>query len=174
LITILKYFIELCLLRKGPQDIPASQILLVSTGSLLILTAILSDQLHGDLLGKLGFALTQVALLSAVVWAVLSIRKVSERTVQTLTALYGSGTLIQLLIWPFRAQIINMEDPQQAQEALLPLMAIVGFAVWSFIIMIHIYRNALDITRGKAIMVSIFTQVIVGMAMFSMFQDLQP
>ena len=67
-----------------------------------------------------------------------------------------------------------MEDPQQAQVAMLPLMAIVGFAIWSFIIMIHIYRNALDITRGKAIMISILTQIIVGMAMFSMFQDLRP
>ena len=153
---------------------PASQALLITTGALLILTAVLSDQLHGDLFGKLTFALAQVALLSTVVWIVLSIRKVPERIVQTLTALYGSGTLIQLLIWPFRAQIIGMEDPQQAQEAVLPLMAIVGFAVWSFIIMIHIYRNALDITRGKAIMISILTQVIVGMAMFSMFQDLQP
>ena len=172
--AILKYFIELCLLRKGPQDAPASPVLLISTGTLLILTAILSDQLHGDLLGKLSFALAQVALLSAVVWVVLSIRKVSERTVQTLTALYGSGTVIQLLIWPFRAQIVGIEDPQQAQVAMLPLMAIVGFAIWSFIIMIHIYRNALDITRGKAIMISILTQIIVGMAMFSMFQDLKP
>ena len=172
--NLIKYFIELCLLRKGPQDVPASQALLITTGALLILTAVLSDQLHGDLFGKLTFALAQVALLSTVVWIVLSIRKVPERIVQTLTALYGSGTLIQLLIWPFRAQIIGMEDPQQAQEAVLPLMAIVGFAVWSFIIMIHIYRNALDITRGKAIMISILTQVIVGMAMFSMFQDLQP
>jgi hypothetical protein len=174
LTAILKFFIELCLLRKGPQDAPPSPVLLISTGTLLILTAILSDQLHGDLLGKLSFALAQVALLSAVVWVILSIRKVSERTIQTLTALYGSGTLIQLLIWPFRAQIVGMEDPQQAQVAMLPLMAIVGFAIWSFIIMIHIYRNALDITRGKAIMISILTQIIVGMAMFSMFQDLRP
>jgi hypothetical protein len=174
LTAILKYFIELCLLRKGPQDAPASPVLLISTGTLLILTAILSDQLHGDLLGKLSFALAQVALLSAVVWVVLSIRKVSERTIQTLTALYGSGTVIQLLIWPFRAQIVGIEDPQQAQVAMLPLMAIVGFAIWSFIIMIHIYRNALNITRGKAIMISILTQIIVGMAMFSMFQDLKP
>ena len=78
------------------------------------------------------------------------------------------------MAWPFRFMVIGIEDPEQAQGMLLPLMAIVGFAVWSFIIMIHIYRNALDTSTGKAIMISIITQIVVGMSMFNLFQGMQP
>lgn len=172
--ALLKYFIELCLLRKGPQDLPASQLLLIITGALLVLTAVVSDQLHAELIDRLSFALAQFGLLSVIVWAVLTISKYPERTLQTLTAFYGSGTLIQLLVWPFRALIITTGDPQQAQQMMLPLLAIVAFAVWSFVIMIHIYRNALDTTNGKAIVISVITQVVVGMSMFNLFEGLQP
>ena len=173
MISLVQYFVQLCLLRKGPQDLPASQALLTASGILLVLTAVVSDQVHDDLSGRLGFALAQVALLTIVVWVILSLARFPERIQQTLTAFYGSGTLIQLLIWPFRAMITGIENPQQAQEMTLPLLAILVFAVWSFVIMIHIYRNALDTTTGKAVLIGIITQIVIGLGMFNLFPDMQ-
>lgn len=162
-------------MRKGPQDAPVSQPLLIATGAALILTAVLTDQLHSNLAEKLSFASIQVSLLTIVVWVMLSINKHAERVMQTLIAMYGSGTLIQLLMWPFRARIDpTLEDPAQLQGEQLPLIAVMVFGIWSFIVMIHIYRNALDTTRGKAILISILTQIIVGLVMLNLFGGVKP
>ena len=167
---LLKYFVELCLLRKGPQDAPVSLPLLLVTGTALVVTAVITDQLHEDIIGKLSFAVIQVAMLTAVVFVILSVAKHAERVMQTLIAMYGSGALIQLLMWPFRARLDpTIEDPQQLQGEQLPLIAVLVFGIWSFIIMIHIYRHALDTTRGKAILITILTQIIIGLVMLNLF-----
>jgi len=148
--------------------LPASQKLLIITGLLLIVTAILGDQMNNDFSGRLIFALSQVAILTATVWGVLAFNQKSERAQQTLTALYGTSVLIQLAVWPFRNWLLSM--PEEAQkQATLPLFAIVVLAIWSFVVMVHIYRNALDCSRGKAILMSVITQMIVGLSILTLF-----
>jgi len=166
--SLLILFFDLIRLRRGPQDLPASQKLLIITGLLLIVTAILGDQMNNDFSGRLIFALSQVAILTATVWGVLAFNQKSERAQQTLTALYGTSVLIQLAVWPFRNWLLSM--PEEAQkQATLPLFAIVVLAIWSFVVMVHIYRNALDCSRGKAILMSVITQMIVGLSILTLF-----
>ena len=168
--SLLILFFDLIRLRRGPQDLPASQNLLIITGFLLIVTAILGDQMNNDFSGRLIFALSQVAILTATVWGVLALNQKSERVVQTLTAFYGTSVLIQLVVWPFRSWLLSM--PEEArQQATVPLFAVVVLAIWSFVVMVHIYRNALDSSRGKAIVMSIITQVIVGLSILTLFAN---
>lgn len=168
--SLLIVFLDLLRLRRGPQDLPASQNLLIISGFLLILTAMLGDNMNADLTGKLVFALTQVVILTATVWIILSINRKSERATQTLTAFYGTSVLMQLIVWPFRTWLLTMGEEAQ-QQANLPLFAVIALAIWSFVVMVHIYRNALDTTRGKAILISIITQMVVGMSMLTLFAN---
>ena len=168
--SIFLLFIDLIRLRRGPQDLPSSQNLLIITGFLLIVTAILGDHMNDDFAGRLIFALTQVAILTITVWIILALNRKSERAVQTLTAFYGTSVLIQLVVWPFRSWLLSMSEEAQ-QQATLPLLAVIALAVWSFVVMVHIYRNALDASRGKAILISILTQVIIGMSMLTLFAN---
>ena len=114
--------------------------------------------------------MTQVVILTATVWIILSINKKSERAVQTLTAFYGTSVLMQLVVWPFRTWLLSMGEDLQ-QQASLPLLAVIALAIWSFVVMVHIYRNALDSSRGKAILISIITQMVVGMSMLTLFAN---
>ena len=168
--SIFLLFIDLIRLRRGPQDLPASQNLLIITGFLLIVTAMLGDHMNDDLPGKLMFALTQVAILTATVWIILALNQKSERALQTLTAFYGTSVLIQLAVWPFRSWLLSIGEDAQ-QQATIPLLAVIALAVWSFVVMVHIYRNALDASRGKAILISIVTQIIIGMSMLTLFAN---
>ena len=168
--SIILLFVDLIRLRRGPQDLPASQQLLIITGILLVVTAVLGDHINSDFVGRLVFALTQVAILTVTVWIILSLNQKSERAVQTLTAFYGTSTLIQLVVWPFRTWMLALGEEAQ-EQASIPLFAVVLLAVWSFVVMVHIYRHALDISRGKAILISIITQLIVGMSMLTLFAN---
>lgn len=157
-------------LRRGPQDLPTSQNLLIISGFLLIVTAMLGDHMNSDFTSKLAFAVTQVIILTATVWIILSINKKAERAIQTLTAFYGTSVLMQLVVWPFRTWLISTGEEAQ-QQLSLPLLAVIALAVWSFVVMVHIYRNALDTSRGKAILISIITQMVVGMSMLTLFAN---
>ncbi len=168
--SLLFLFVDLIRLRRGPQDLPTSQSLLFITVFLLIVTAMLADHMNKDFTDKLIFALTQVAILSATVWGILAINKKSERIVQTLTAFYGTSVLIQLVVWPFRSWLLSMPDEAQKQGT-IPLFAVVLIAIWSFVVMVYIYRNALNTSRGKAILMSVITQLIVGMVMLTLFAN---
>ena len=168
--SILILFIDLIRLRKGPQDLPASQGLLIITGFLLIVSAVLGDQFNSGLSERLVFALTQVAILTVLVWFILSLNHKAARAVQTLTAFYGSSVIIQLFVWPFRSWLLSLTEEAQ-QQATIPLLAVIALAIWSFVVMVHIYKNALDSSRGKAILMSIITQMIVGMSMLTLFSN---
>lgn len=157
-------------LRRGPQDLPTSQNLLIISGFLLIVTAMIGDHMNTGFTSRLVFAVTQVVILTATVWIILSINKKAERAIQTLTAFYGTSVLMQLVVWPFRTWLLSMGEDAQ-QQASLPLLAVIALAVWSFVVMVHIYRNALDTSRGKAILISIITQMVVGMSMLTLFAN---
>lgn len=137
---------------------------------MLVVTAVLGDHINSDFTGRLVFALTQVAILTVTVWIVLSLNQKTERAVQTLTAFYGTSTLIQLVVWPFRSWLLSLGEEAQ-EQASVPLFVVVLLAIWSFVVMVHIYRHALDTSRGKAILVSIVTQLIVGMSMLTLFAN---
>ena len=126
--------------------------------------------MNSDFTSKLAFAVTQVVILTATVWIILSINKKAERAIQTLTAFYGTSVLMQLVVWPFRTWLLSTGEEAQ-QQLSLPLLAVIALAVWSFVVMVHIYRNALDTSRGKAILISIITQMVVGMSMLTLFAN---
>ena len=126
--------------------------------------------MNTDFTSRLIFAVTQVVILTATVWIILSINKKSERAIQTLTAFYGTSVLMQLVVWPFRTWLLSTGEDIQ-QQASLPLFAVIALAIWSFVVMVHIYRNALDSSRGKAILISIVTQMVVGMSMLTLFAN---
>lgn len=168
--SLLIIFVDLIRLRRGPQDLPSSQFLLIVIGFLLIVTAILGDHMSKDFFGKLVFSLTQIAILTATVWAILALNQKSERAVQTLTAVFGTSVLIQIVVWPFRIWLLSMSEDAQKQAS-VPLFAVVVLAIWSFVVMVHIYRNALDTSKGKAIVMTVVTQMIVGLVMLTLFAD---
>jgi hypothetical protein len=126
--------------------------------------------MNADFTSRLIFAVTQVVILTATVWIILSINKKAERAIQTLTAFYGTSVLMQLVVWPFRTWLLSMGEDVQ-QQASLPLLAVIALAIWSFVVMVHIYRNALDSSRGKAILISIITQMVVGLSMLTLFAN---
>ena len=126
--------------------------------------------MNTDFTSRLIFAVTQVVILTATVWIILSINKKAERAIQTLTAFYGTSVLMQLVVWPFRTWLLSMGEDVQ-QQASLPLLAVIALAIWSFVVMVHIYRNALDSSRGKAILISIITQMVVGLSMLTLFAN---
>ena len=141
--ALFNLFLDLCLLRKGPQDVPASMLLLklclLAYGLIGLIVLLLSTPIPVALLQ----ALLDIVLLSGLLYVGLTLYHHPERFEQTLTALAGSGALIALLAFPLMAWLMNEE---RGGDIALPSLLLLALLVWSIAIMAHILRHAFAVS----------------------------
>lgn len=153
MVALLNLFWDICLLRKRPQDVPASEDLLKLTlltyaGSGLL--AILLSLQQAGVGTALLLTLADVALLAALTYAVLYMLGYLARFTQTLTALAGVGTLLQLIATPLGLwyQRSLVADGAAAMPALLWLLLL----IWSIAVTAHILRHAFSVSYGFGVL----------------------
>lgn len=164
-------FLEICLLRRGPQDVPLSPILLKLTllayglSSLLILLLVTAA---GSAILQ---ALTDVALLAGLTYAALYSAKLGARYTQTLTALAGAGTVLGLLALPLFFWI--GQAAQQQTDASVPGLLFLCLIVWDLAVMSHVLRHALSVNRWMGLLYALayfFISIMVRNLLFPMEQ----
>ena len=135
-------FLDICLFRKGPQDVPVSAALLKVCVLAYALSSFVVLRLNTPTSIAIPQALLDLALLTGLLYLVLSLRQCLQRFGQTLSALTGVGVLIALLVLPLMVWVIR-QDPEG--DTVLPSILLLGLMGWSIAIMAHILRQALNI-----------------------------
>lgn len=146
---LLKVFVDICLLRAGPQHLPASRFLLA--------LALAAHAALGAVFALFTLALPQAllaaaigtALLFGVAQGLLLAHGKLQRLQQTATALAGSEILLGLLALPPTTWFYAVEsNDARVLPSLLSLLAI----VWSVVVTVHIFRAALQVSQGMALL----------------------
>ena len=94
---------------------------------------------------------SDLALLFGLTWVLLRLRQFLARFPQTIVALAGTGTLLQLVAWPLVTWLGR--DPGQVERSGWPLLLFVLLFGWSIAITAHIIRQALEVSRGQSVLV---------------------
>jgi hypothetical protein len=165
LLAIVYFFLDLALLKRAPQDLPAS--------SVLFALALLARLLGGMLLeatagGSPWIGLTRTlldfGLMLAALYGALSLMGLRARFLQAATALLGTETLIALMaLLP-----MGLANPETAETGWLVLAGLLflGLVFWSVLIAGHILRHAfgIDLMQGVIIAVGfgLLSVVVVG------------
>jgi hypothetical protein len=141
-----RMIVDMCRLRRGPQDLPYSPNLLLA----LIVVGTGLDLFAGEAQGDSGSsALARSLLSSAIVlglcWGALAIRDLRARYVQTATALMACGLLFSLLQTP----LALLAGPPDAHASLTGLQGLVSWIaltlfVWEIGVNAHIMRHAME------------------------------
>ena len=143
--ALISPFLDLCLLRKAPQDLPFSQMLLiVCTVGYLAVSVLMGWPMYG--LGtSVAQSLVELGVLALYTHLALRLVKHPERLTQTLTALVGSGVLLGAVLLPM---VYAMYQTQRAGTSggLSALAYLLTFG-WLLVVFGHIYRHALSL-RG--------------------------
>ncbi len=161
MIIILRIFLRIAVLRANPQDIPHFRwlaILAVLSYGLMSLTISLAQPIPVD---KAVFsAVMDTGILMGLAWAVLWIKNLPQRRVQTIAALAGTGTLFEILTWPLQVFLVQLGDATTVLGSLAAL-AVLMIAAWQIVTIGHILRHALDISfpigAGIAVLYAIFS-----------------
>ena len=150
--ALLQIFIDLCRLRGGPQDLPASRFLMLFSAAAYLLVS-LGVSLHEQPPGlALLSAMVDTGLLAALAGVSLWILNKTPRFTQTFTALAGTGTLFGLMGWPLIAWLQTLPEGEPSNLFLLLL----GLIIWNIVVIGHILRHALDMVMWASSTIAMF------------------
>lgn len=151
---LLNLFVDICLLRAGPQDLPGSGFLLLLTVLLSLLTGTLVIVgTFGTLGAALAAQMLDILLLLGLLRLLLQLTGKSARYQQTASALFGSGVLINLVTMPL--QLLYSGDPSGPALGEMGTLFYLIIIVWALVIVGHIIRHALEIRLAAGIMLSL-------------------
>jgi len=142
--ALIHFFIELCLLRKDPQDLPASPALLQALTLAFLAVGVLVGAATGQgPIAALLQTLVDLALVLGLLYAGLAWTRHLPRLLQAGSALVGSNALLSLLV----LVPLGMagDDPEGALTG-LAAMVFLALLAWSVVVTGHILRHALDVT----------------------------
>jgi hypothetical protein len=142
MLALFNLFLDICLFRKRPQEIPASVALLNVSLLGYSISGFIVLLLSTSAVVALGQILMDLALLVGLLRMALWMREHPGRFGQTLCALAGSGAVLAVLAMPIIFWIVR-QGP--TGDVTLPSLLLLGLLVWSIAVMAHILRHALDI-----------------------------
>jgi len=134
---LLKLTFDICLFKKGPQDMPASYLLMKLLIVAYIGTSVLILALSVDLLNAVLQALTEVSLMLGLSWLILFFSSRSARFLQATNALIATDTLISLFALPAMATLVS-------QQSGLAFFSMIALMLWHGGICAHIFSHTLE------------------------------
>jgi hypothetical protein len=135
---IIKLLFDICLFKKGPQDLPYSVWLLRILLIVYISIRILMLSLHFDWLNVLFQVIVEIFLVAGFFWIILYLARKLGRLYQVISAILGTDALISFFALP---GIASMET---GQGGLLVVLVMFGLIGWHWAVTGHIIRNALE------------------------------
>ncbi len=151
--TLSKAFLDICLLRKGPQDLPQSSVLmslcLISYTVLDVLLTVQSRPFADALL----VSFVDVGFLLVVTSLILRQHQYLDRWYQTMTALFGTGVILGIFIFPLVYGGMQNQYEDWLQQIIVLLFLIM--VIWNIAVLAHIVRHAISTSLGIGIMIAI-------------------
>jgi hypothetical protein len=167
LMNIILRFVDICLFRAGPADIPASRWLMKLSLFVYFSIGLLAGRIDSQWLASFSSSFADTLALLVFVGIALQIKQQQSRYLQTVTALAGTGSLLTLLSMPVLYAFSLLKDPSQASS--LIMLAIMALVFWSLMVTAHIFRQALDIKAGMAAVITVvytlLSILVVGLVM---------
>ncbi len=139
---LLRLFLNLCLIKKGPQDIPKNTALLKGTFLCYLLSGSVLLSVDNSMIDAVLQAFIDAILLGVFMYGLLSFFSVLGRFNQSMTAMYGSGALITMVSAPIMFGFQSIAHNGQK-------LGVFGFVlawlvVWNFVVMANIIRETIQ------------------------------
>lgn len=155
--ALLREVLEVCLLRRGPQDLPFSPPAVAGfTAGLLALQVAFAAHYDSGPLAMSARVLVTLLILFGATRALLRFRGMDNRATQTLLALAGTSLLFSLVMMPLALVMrpyLGDKDPP-ASMMLFAVAAIFTF-FWKLRVEAAIWRQSLEIPVSAAYLLTL-------------------
>ena len=170
-----KTIIEISFFKSKPSDLPASETLVLFTAvAALLIASIMEATFSTD--RAIMRAVMLICVYGLAIWCILRIKSFQNRWRQTISALFGTTCIVQILT--FIPSWFILASHGGLTEASVQWTAIVAvpFGIWNLCITAFVLKDALEIS-GKirafllAFGVSILVSLIVMLSYVTIFGD---
>ncbi len=148
---ILRKFLDICLLKAGPQDLPSSQFLLGLSLFAYVTIGVFLTMINVSWGQAIFLVAVDLGLLGGLVYILLWANNLTERLVQVWTALVGTGAIFELialplLAWQQKLMVNAQADPASLDETGVIVSSLVLWIAlfWNLIVIGHVLRHALS------------------------------
>jgi hypothetical protein len=171
--ALLGVVVDIILLRRGPEHVPASPLLLGVVIALYAIGAAIAATLFGppDQRWAVELAVAVVVTLAFYQLA-LALAKKRERFTQSMTAVFAVRAIFTPALIPLMGAVMASMKTPEAAPSLLSLLVIAGM-IWVFVIDVRIVRATFEWPTAGAIML-VIAQQIVTLAVFVMIVGVPP
>jgi len=136
---LIKLFLDICFFKRGPQDTPASNVLLGLAVLAYMIVGVVLLGLEGNWPGAAIEAVAEGLMLFGFLYLSLYLCKKLSRLRQTATALYACDALISAAAVPLLGWLVVTPEAKAVYILLTFLM------LWHLAVVGHILRHALAI-----------------------------
>ncbi len=155
---LLKRLFHICLLTKGPQDLPYSVMLLRVFLLTYFATGLVSLTTSFPMEEAVLVMIVDISLLLLFSWLCLQAFKMQARFVQMISAMAGIGTLFNMVSIPLMAQIaVAKQGGQISGELSFLLLFLIS---WNLAVIAHIFRESFDVRLLAAFVLTLAYKVI--------------
>lgn len=165
---LIRLFFDICLFRKGPQDAPASTILLKICLGAYVMVGMVLMILEARWQEAMLQVILEGAMLLGFIWISLKAAGKMNRFLQTTIAMTGADALISCFAIPL--VVVVTANPQAYLVHLLLLMLI----LWHIAVVAHILRHALSQSLGIALGLAIVYVIFSYQVMVLLFVQSNP
>ncbi|MEM6639554.1 MAG: hypothetical protein AAF610_06595 [Pseudomonadota bacterium] len=161
MLEIFRAYTDIALLRRGPESLPYSVPLLVITIVLVLSLAFIAPTVPGwSLTAVMLVNMTEVLMITSIVWLLLNAISRTERCVQTLTAIFGARFVLSLL--QIAVQVVGGFEDSLAAQSMTPAFAMtLLLEFWFYVVWSRALRASLGITLLQSIAVIVLTTVLM-------------
>ncbi len=154
MLDLFKVFVDIALWRKGPQQLPASGLLLFITVAIYGALALALGSVVGRPEDRLALrTVLELGLGLGWIWLLLALFRRSTRFFQTATAILGTTALLTPLVLGLQAVLVRLG---QTHVLTVPLLfGLLTVVVWYLLITAHILRSALEVSLFVAVLLTL-------------------
>jgi hypothetical protein len=147
---LLRLFIDICLLRVTPQELPAAPILRRLTLFAYLVSGLLVLAPGEGVMRAAGMVMVDAGVMLALLAAALHWRRHPARFDQAATALLGTGALLGLLLLPV---LVLGRAGESVAGAAFPLW--LALFLWGLVVSAHILRHALELPMAGGMLAAV-------------------
>jgi len=151
-----------CLLMRAPQDDRAAVRTLVYALSGYALVDFVQAGASSSATVSLAMTLLDTLLMAVLIWVALRVTAKTQRFVQTLTSLAGTGIILGLAALPLVQLAAGAHRNDEPMGGLVLVWLVL--LVWSISVQAHIFRHALSTRYGIGLMLAgLYTVLSIGL-----------
>ncbi len=157
---LLTLIFNICLFKKGPQDMPVTKALLLLLIPVYFCISLLVLILNMDFIHAIFQTTVEIVLLLGFVKVILFFAKKPARYQQTASALIATDSLISFFAIPVMATLVG-------DGSAFSILSIIALMIWHWLVSGHIFSQALEkpftFGLGLALLYILISSQVIGL-----------